>query len=232
MTDQVFYDTEFLENGKTIKLISIGMTRLESAEKDEHGQWHFEWDSYYAVNVDAPWEKIHEDDFLKQQVVPHLPLRNPVPDGELSPVQLIVNSWYNTRDVIDRTHADVKPKWVIANEVRDWLRKYDVADRGELQLWADYSAYDHVLLAQLWGKMLDLPSRIPMRTNDLRQFLDAAMINEDEVGQYALEDGYDPSSVPFQDHHALSDAKECALMHFFLSRMVIDREKGRAGYAT
>jgi hypothetical protein len=42
----------------------------------------------------------------------------------------------------------------------------------ELELWAWYAAYDHVVLAQLWGAMPALPREIPRFTKDLRQLWD------------------------------------------------------------
>lgn len=55
-----FYDTEFLDNGVTIDLISIGIVR-------EDGE------TYYAVSQDADWVKIRRHPWLSQNVVPHLP---------------------------------------------------------------------------------------------------------------------------------------------------------------
>jgi len=63
----------------------------------------------------------------------------------------------------------VKPHWVIANEVRDFLLSVP-----GLELWADYGAYDHVALCQLWGTMMALPDGIPMWTHDLRQAIELA----------------------------------------------------------
>ena len=41
-----------------------------------------------------------------------------------------------------------------------------------MELWAWYAAYDHVVLAQLWGPMPALPREIPRFTKDLRQLWD------------------------------------------------------------
>jgi hypothetical protein len=53
---RIFYDCEFLEDGKTIDLISIGMI----AEAD---------DEYYAVNSDMPIERIESHGWLMKNVV-------------------------------------------------------------------------------------------------------------------------------------------------------------------
>lgn len=55
----VFYDTEFLEDGKSIHLISIGMV-------SETG------DELYLINRDAPWHRIMQHEWLFQNVVPEL----------------------------------------------------------------------------------------------------------------------------------------------------------------
>lgn len=57
---KVFYDCEFLENGQTIKLISIGMIREDGRE-------------YYAVNAGMPWYEVLNHDWLALNVLPHLP---------------------------------------------------------------------------------------------------------------------------------------------------------------
>lgn len=59
-----------------------------------------------------------------------------------------------------------KPKATIKFEVAGFL----LAD-GVPELWADYSAYDHVALCQLFGKMIDLPEGMPMFTNDLQSLI-------------------------------------------------------------
>lgn len=137
---RVFYDTEFLEDGHTIELISIGMVTEDGRE-------------YSAVNSEAPWERILQHPWLRINVVPHLPGREP-------PYRL-GNRWIWSLNTDAR---GVKPRGVIANEVQDFL--LSVPQR---QLWAWYAAYDHVALAQLWGPMARLPEGIPMWTNDIRQ---------------------------------------------------------------
>lgn len=61
-----------------------------------------------------------------------------------------------------------KPKVQIATEVAEFLLSGDTPP----ELWAWFAAYDHVVLSQLFGRMLDLPRGIPMYTHDLRAYLD------------------------------------------------------------
>jgi hypothetical protein len=156
-----WYDTEFLEDGETIELISIGIVAGDGRE-------------YYAVNADAPWGKIKANDWLVRNVLPSLPMTgatslqrycesnpNVFPRPSISMVS------------VDRSDSSVKPHWVIANEVRDFLTAGG-ADRDLNELWAYYGAYDHVALCQLWGPMQALPGAVPMWTNDLMQLWRAA----------------------------------------------------------
>lgn len=145
-----WYDTEFHEDGETIDLISIGMVRQDGRE-------------YYAVNMDANWDRIAKHEWLMANVVEQLP------DEML---------W--------------KPKKQIAYEVREFL--LPAYGPRVSELWAWFSAYDHVALAQLWGTMIQLPRGLPMYTHDLRALVDY------------LPDG-DLPTQPDGMHDALHDAR-------------------------
>jgi hypothetical protein len=142
-----WYDCEFIEDGRTVDLISIGIVADDGRE-------------YYAVNRDAPWRRVRRHPWLMANVVPHLPK----PSGDW-------NNHMPKRWLFDFNNPAVKAKATIAAEVRDFLRHgVDLDDAaGWPELWAWYGAYDHVCLAQLWGPMVDLPPGIPMWTNDLQQ---------------------------------------------------------------
>lgn len=98
------------------------------------------------------------------------------------------NEWLlkNVVDKLDYSYA--KPKSQIRNEVSEFLHT-----ANPVELWAWYGAYDHVALAQLFGKMMDLPDHIPMYTNDLKQ----------EVDRLKVGVPYQPSG----NHNALEDAR-------------------------
>jgi hypothetical protein len=112
---RIFYDCEFLEDGKTIDLISIGMIA-------EAG------DEYYAVNSDLPIERIESHGWLMKNVVPHIP-------GQLQERSFDDNRNLNGRFTLDPTDAIVKPHWVIANKVRDFI-----LGQPDPQWWAWYGA--------------------------------------------------------------------------------------------
>lgn len=165
---RVYYDTEFLESGPTkpIEFISIGLVAEDGRE-------------LYLVNREAPWRQIKHNEWLMENVIPQLPQ----PHGDWR--NHMPKSW-----LIDLTHPSVRTRAAIAPAVSAFLTA-----TPDLELWAWYGAYDHVVLAQLFGRMVDLPRGVPMWTNDLRQ----------EMHRLG-----DPEGGPMQEcgmHNALDDAR-------------------------
>lgn len=162
------YDTEFLEDGSTIELISIGIVADDGRE-------------YYAVNRDAPWKRIAKNEWLVENVVPPLP--------KLHGDARLHRGRKGPLGIVDWHHPDFKSKSQIADEVGAFL----LAGDSPPELWAYYAAYDHVALAQLFGRMLDLPDGVPMYTHDLMQELDRV--------------GAVPPAQESGLHNALADAR-------------------------
>ena len=81
----------------------------------------------------------------------------------------------------------------IGESLLDFLRP---TEENPVQLWGYCSAYDHVVLCWLFGRMIDLPKGMPMLTMDIKQKM--------------IEHGIKKSELPFQDekgaHNALEDA--------------------------
>lgn len=148
---KIFYDTEFLEDGRTIQLISIGMVAEDGRE-------------LYAVNENINVESLHGricgHQWLMENVIPSLPLRKSNGHGAHSRLSGPYKGWF----FLDMDDNTVMPPRMIRNQVRDFILA-----TPDVELWAWYAAYDHVALAQLFGRMIDLPEGVPMWTNDLRQ---------------------------------------------------------------
>jgi hypothetical protein len=177
----IAYDTEFLEDGERIYLISIGLVAEDGRE-------------YYAVNsaIDnyspdgdkALYEAIRDHDWLMKNVIPHLPLIS-VPSKPSC-------RWLFS---LDRSSTLVKPKWVIANEVRDFILA-----TPDPELWAWYCAYDHVALCQMWGPSVGRPKGIPTRTNDLKQ--ECQRLGNPDLPRLS------GTTAGMVEHNALHDARE------------------------
>ncbi|MFI7605078.1 polyadenylate-specific 3'-exoribonuclease AS [Micromonospora sp. NPDC049366] len=81
------------------------------------------------------------------------------------------------RNVLDKLPSPADRAWRSRERIRDELYDFlvePIRDRPseQLELWAWYAAYDHVVLAQLWGAMPALPREIPRFTKELRQLWD------------------------------------------------------------
>jgi hypothetical protein len=140
---KIYYDTEFIEDGQTIELISIGMVADNGNE-------------YYAINGDLFMGRLLHEPWHLENTVPSLPIRV-LADDKIR--------W-------DPGHTDyhrVKSK----RKIRDEVLKFIIENSDpEVELWAWYGAYDHIALCQLFGRMIELPyGVVPMWTNDLVQEL-------------------------------------------------------------
>lgn len=127
----------------------------------------------YLINRDAPLDDMYKHEWLLENVVPHLPC-----------VVSVFPSW-------DKNFSDyqyVLPRDIIAGLVKQFVL---VDDKPEL--WAWYGAYDHVVIAQLFNTMSELPEGFPMWTNDLRQ------VTKDFNVRLPSKSG--------TEHHALEDAR-------------------------
>jgi len=183
-----FYDYEFLENGHTIDLISIGICAEDGRE-------------YYGVvsEVGGSDNKLHEricaNDWLMKNVVPHLPLSRDCQGGPVIKQREAQHpGWFS----LDLDASEVLPRWVIAKQVREFL----LAGENP-ELWAYYGAYDHVVLCQLWGRMIHLPKGLPMFTCDLKQ--EAVRLGDPRLPEQSS-----------GQHNALADARWNQLVFEFL----------------
>lgn len=126
-----FYDTEFLDDGKTVTPISIGVVAEDGRE-------------FYGVLPNA-MDTCKKSEWLFNNVAPTLPL-DP----------------YDNR-LLDFRSPLVKPKNTLKAELYKFL-SHDMYP----SLWGWFVSYDHLVLSQLWGKMIDVPAPIPQFSNDLK----------------------------------------------------------------
>lgn len=173
---RVYHDWEFIDDGRTIEPISVGMAAEDSR-------------TYYAVFKSTPIDRVMQRVWLRDNVLPHLPLlhfpgRGTPELNYLSPL--------------------VKNPVTIRNEVSRFL-----LDTPRLELWGWYSGYDHVAFAQMWGPMVYLPEGIPMWTNDLRQ----------EALRLGLDECDIPPPDPQMAHNALEDAKHMLKIAAYLKEV-------------
>ncbi len=86
------------------------------------------------------------------------------------------------------------------HKIGDMVRRFITKNGTEMnnELWGYYSSYDHVVLAQLFGKMVDMPDGVPWFTRDVKQELERLRMFDNTL------------QLPRQtstEHHALADAQ-------------------------
>jgi len=170
---KIFYDAEFFENGETIKLISLGMVREDGKE-------------LYLINSNlVVLREAYKNDWIRKNVIRHLPALVWPGDDPEDPEQLNWNCAHPDFKKIFFPHG----QFGIKEQVKNFIR-----DTPNPELWAWYGAYDHVVYAQLFGRMIDLPAGFPMFTHELKQLVDTDpgfILPEQAVGA----------------HNALADAR-------------------------
>ncbi len=163
---KVMYDTEFLESGGAVMPISIGMVREDGKE-------------YYAVYQDMDTLAVARNEWLMENVM-----------SSIHHKQFTSHVTGTGQPVKDFTLTDsnAKPRSLIRLEILSFV--YDIWP----DWWAWYGAYDHVVLCQTFGRMIDLPAGFPMFTSDIKQYVKQAG------------NPYMPQQ-PAGKHNALDDAR-------------------------
>jgi hypothetical protein len=138
-----FFDTEFIEDGKTVDLLSIGVVAEDGRE-------------FYQCNQDAKLDRAGE--WVIWNVFPLLGVKHS-------------DRWYWDARTVDVDNRALLGSVVVPHsEIRDRLRAFVSPDsHGKPEFWAYYADYDWVVLCQLFGRMIDLPKGWPMYCNDVKQ---------------------------------------------------------------
>jgi len=157
-----FLDTEFIEDGRTIDLISIGVVCEDGRE-------------FYAESTDVDLGRANE--WVQANVVPHLWHRRAD--------KASANRWSR-----DGGAGGLMSRSAIASELRRFVNQ----GGGPPEFWGYYADYDWIVVCQLFGRMVDLPSDWPMLCLDLKQ--EAIRLGS-------------PDLPPQEgtEHHALADAR-------------------------
>lgn len=104
-----FFDTEFIEDGKTIDLISIGIVAEDGRE-------------FYVLNRDCEWSKA--SDWVKENVLAHLP---EFPDNSI-PTYAVDGPWLPYSQIseailyfVNRDSSNSKPEFWAYYADYDWV---------------------------------------------------------------------------------------------------------------
>jgi len=134
-----FVDTEFIEDGHTIDLVSIGVVAEDGRE-------------FYAESTEADLGRANE--WVRDNVLAHLWHR------QTGDERRGANRWSR-----DGGTGGFLPRRHIASD----LVRFVAASDSPPEFWAYYGDYDWVAICQLYGTMMELPEGWPMFCMDLKQ---------------------------------------------------------------
>ena len=186
-------DTEFIEDGKTIDLISIGIVAEDGRE-------------YYALNVDCDWSKANQ--WVKDNVLASLP--DKPEDFEYSSThqkQSFLRHSLIGLQILEFMRWDITSH-NMAEESTDLesTKVIYIPPKEKPEIWAYYADYDWVVFCQLFGTMMDLPKGMPMYCRDVKQLCDRL--------------GNPPLPKQKEDeHNALADARWNKQAYYFLKEL-------------
>lgn len=186
-----FLDTEFIEDGKTIDLISIGIV-------SEDGR------KLYLQNAECDFSKA--SDWVWRNVFPHLI------HFDMRGRRACVSSVETYDSGLGRRTFTTCAKpcpWATRREIRDSVLDFcSVEKHGGPEFWGYFADYDWVVFCQLFGTMMDLPEGFPMYCRDLKQWAD-------QIGDIRI------PKPEVEIHHALADAEWVKKAYDFLNKQTL-----------
>jgi 3'-5' exoribonuclease-like protein len=185
---KIWLDTEFVDDGHTIDLISIGMVR-------EDGRELYLQSADFVPHVASQW--------VKDNVIAHLKMCPYTSSSGIS------------RQLRDHKHGKCVPtmnepeRWQcpwrthlqICHEVQAFVGNEKPVFIG----WC--SAYDWVALCQLFGTMMDIPSHWPHYIRDVQYLMDICGLSDNDIPQ---QQG--------TAHNALEDARHIRDIYQFITQ--------------
>jgi hypothetical protein len=144
-----FLDTEFIEDGKTIDLISIGIVCEDGRE-------------LYLCNKGCEFNKA--SDWVWKNVLNPIGVTKGPGSGAMYPAD--PNVWVSDLVICDKVLKFCGGR---LSESGRFELKPGVS---KPEFWAYYADYDWVGFCQLFGTMMDLPKGFPMYCRDVKQWCD------------------------------------------------------------
>lgn len=165
-----FLDTEFIEHAGGIDLVSIGIV-------NEKG------DMFSAESTDFNPELA--DDWVRENVFKKL---------ELNPFDFEKRKkYYGLKEVTGAYETFFGSNQMIAQQILEFI-----GDDKEPVFYAYYAAYDWVVFARLFGRLIDKPEHFPMYVMDIKQMMHERGLTKEWKREHCPD--------PQGDHNALVDA--------------------------
>jgi hypothetical protein len=204
-----FLDTEFIEDGVTIDLISIGIVSEDGRE-------------YYAVNKECDFRRASQ--WVLENVLEPIGLGQGgfccvnLSDPSTSPrTKETVLASRSREQIVHEVIAFLCPNSSsllsgipLATTVEEELKS--------VEIYAAWGAYDWVVFCQLWGQMMDLPNGMPFYYNDVISLAKFVGLSRADL----------PSS-PASEHHPLADARWVKEVYFLICQFLKENKDPSEG---
>lgn len=191
-----FVDTEFIDDGETIDLISIGIV-------SEDGREYYAQSCEFDHRSASPW--------VRENVLTHLQVCS-----WAEPAKWGIGGMYRADRMYHKRHGGQcvdqqrglvhNCPWRARRQMKHDLEDFFNSD-SKFELWGWGAGYDWVAFCQLFGTMMELPQGWPHYIRDIQYLLDERCI--------------DDSDLPAQEgaaHNALADAKYIKQLWEFLNK--------------
>jgi hypothetical protein len=194
-------DTEFIDDGKTIDLISIGIVAENGSE-------------LYLQSCEFDHRKASE--WVKENVLAHLVMCRHTEHYRRHEVAGLYRTdrAYHAKFGGQCSHPAYGPNgyavcpWRTREQIKsELIAFFDPEKYGKPEIWGWCSGYDWVAFCQLFGAMMELPADYPHYMCDIQQVLDTKGITDDQLPK---QQG--------QAHDALEDAQHIKTIWRWLQR--------------
>lgn len=123
--------------------------------------------------------------------------------------------WDNVHPHLKKDYSGPDIVWGTRDEIAHDVQWFITAKGHDNELWGYYSAYDHVVLAQLFGRMVDMPEGIPWFTRDIKQ-------EQERLDRMWFKHGLLLPEQTSTAHNALNDARWTRDAYYFLRHVEND----------
>jgi hypothetical protein len=191
-----FLDCEFIDGGKVIDLVSIGIVSSDGRE-------------YYAQSCEFYHPNASE--WVRMNVLSHLEICPwaKVTVDKYAPYIKDIGRHEHQGQCMDRRQWVQECPWRTRAQIKEDILAFinEAEDDIKPELWGWCAGYDFVALCQLFGTMIDLPQGWPHYIKDLQHILDERGISDDQLPE---QEG--------KAHNALEDARHIKKLWGYIVR--------------
>lgn len=161
-----FFDTEFHEYEKPVKILGFTIKKVRTIELISIGIVCEDGRTFYAINKDFNYKNAKKNKWLKENVLDKLPPKN-VSFYDSPRIRMGNRRWMS----LEKIKKNILIFCGALPEFDDYGTFYKFY-KGKPEFYAYYADYDWVVFCWIFGTMMELPDGFPMYCKDIKQMLD------------------------------------------------------------